>query len=189
MVGVDEVGRGCWAGPLLVVAARTVGALPVGLKDSKLLSKIQREKLFIKLQKSCDFAEGWINAQEIDERGLAGSLRLGTARALVALKTDADEEVIIDGAVNYAPPAFVRVNCIVRADSLVPLVSAAGIYAKVKRDQCMAQLARVHPSYGFERHVGYGTKAHQLALKNFGALNNVHRLSFRPMSLANEATL
>jgi ribonuclease HII len=181
MVGVDEVGRGCWAGPLLVVAARQVGDLPDGLTDSKLLTKKQRESIFQLLIPSFQFGEGWASAAEIDQNGLANALRLGAARALRALNALFDEEIILDGSVNYIHPKFMNSKCIVGADLSVPIVSAASIYAKVIRNNFMGELALKHPKYGFEHHVGYGTKAHKLALEEFGLLQNIHRLSFKPV--------
>jgi ribonuclease HII len=182
MVGVDEVGRGCWAGPLLVVAARAKSQLPEGLKDSKLLTKEQRTKILNKLSISCEFGEGWVKASEIDRYGLAQSLRLGVRRALVQLQSEIGEEIIMDGKVNYLPKKFIKGYCQVDADNLVPIVSAASVYAKVTRDKYMAKLAEKYPLYNFEKHVGYGTLEHRLALKTYGIIKNVHRLSYRPIS-------
>src|SRR5437764_707739 len=106
MVGVDEVGRGCLAGPLLVVAARRKGHLPGGLCDSKALTRTQRLNLMDLLLKACVFGEGWVSAVEIDKKGLANALRLGLARALKAVDARLDEQIIYDGPVNYAPAAF-----------------------------------------------------------------------------------
>ena len=181
MVGVDEVGRGCLAGPLLVVAARATAKLPDGLKDSKLMSRRQREEVLNKLSICCQFGEGWVEPLEIDEHGLADGLRLGVARALAALKAEAIEEIILDGPINYAPPSYVRVNCLIKADVSVPLVSAASIYAKVTRDKFMRDLEKMHPIYGFERHVGYATLEHRQALQDYGPLKKVHRMSFSPL--------
>jgi ribonuclease HII len=183
MVGIDEVGRGCWAGPLLVVAARAKAKLPAGLKDSKVMTKLQREKILDLLSNSCEFGEGWVNATEIDEFGLAGALRLGVAKALLVLKAEADEEIIMDGKVNYVPAHFSNVKCIVNADALIPLVSAAGVYAKVRRDEYMSKLKQLHPAYGFEKHVGYGTAAHRLAIIEHGIIKDLHRMSFKPIQL------
>ena len=183
MIGVDEVGRGCWAGPLLVVAARAKTALPPGLKDSKVMTKLQREKILNKLSIACEFGEGWVSATEIDAGGLADALRLGVARALTALKPEADEEIIMDGKVNYVPAHFSNVKCLVDADALIPLVSAAGIYAKVRRDEYMSKLKDLHPAYGFEKHVGYGTTAHRLAIIENGIIKDLHRMSFKPIQL------
>ncbi len=181
MVGIDEVGRGCLAGPLLVVAARQLADLPVGLTDSKLLSRQQRELLYEPLTAVCVFGEGWVKVAEIDRRGLAGALRLGVARALRALSAVSNEEIIMDGPVNYLPSKFKTVNCLIDADLKVPLVSAASIYAKVTRDRLMAELAPKHPDYGFDSHVGYSTRRHRQALVKFGPLPKIHRYSFMPI--------
>lgn len=179
-IGIDEVGRGCWAGPLLVVAARTVADLPAGLADSKVLSKKKREELFIVLPETCEFGEGWVEPAEIDKLGLTGAMRLAVKRALEALGAGVDEEIIMDGLINYCHPEFTRVQCIARADSSQPIVSAASIYAKVLRDKKMAELAVEHPKYGFDKHVGYGTKVHLEALEQFG-ITPLHRLSYKPL--------
>ena len=183
MVGIDEVGRGCWAGPLLVVAVRATGELPQGLKDSKVMTKLQRQKILNKLSNCCQFGQGWVSASEIDESGLAEALRLGVSRALSDLGVKADEEIIMDGKVNYVPANFSNVKCVIDADALIPLVSAAGIYAKVRRDEYMSKLQEQHPAYGFEKHVGYGTAAHRLAIIEHGIIKDLHRLSFKPIRL------
>jgi ribonuclease HII len=182
IVGIDEVGRGCLAGPLLVVAARAYDELPPGLKDSKLLSKSHREELRDLLSNCCAFGEGWVKAAEIDSYGLAKSLRLGVARALKVLGALAEEEIIMDGSVNYIPGKFKNSSVVIGGDNLVPVISAASIYAKVTRDQFMAELAKKYPAYHFESHVGYGTKAHMLALKSRGAIKYVHRYSYYPIA-------
>jgi ribonuclease HII len=181
MVGIDEVGRGCWAGPLLVVAARATSELPKSLTDSKLLSKKQREEILNMLSICCEFGEGWVKASEIDENGLANALRLGVLRALKDLKVLEGEEIIMDGSVNYVDRLYVNVKCKVNADLNVPIVSAASIYAKVTRDKFMTELGLKHPNYGFEKHVGYGTKTHKLSLENFGVIKGVHRQSYKPI--------
>jgi ribonuclease HII len=183
MVGIDEVGRGCWAGPLLVVAARANGKLPNGLTDSKLLSRKQRESINLQLITNCQFGEGWVSALEIDTCGLATALRLGVARALEKLKADSREEIIFDGKVNYIDSKFINSKCIIDADLKISIVSAASIYAKVTRDNFMSELAKKYPDYGFEKHVGYGTKAHSLALQNLGIIEGVHRTSFKPIGI------
>ncbi len=181
MIGIDEVGRGCWAGPLLVVAARLTGDLPAGLTDSKLLSKVRREELFSSLITSFQFGEGWVQPEEIDKHGLAAAMRIGVCRALLALKAEPDEEIIMDGTVNYCPAEFDNVKTIAKADQLESVVSAASIYAKVTRDQHMERAAKFHPYYGFEKHVGYGTALHMSALKVHG-VSAIHRRSFKPIS-------
>jgi ribonuclease HII len=181
MIGIDEVGRGCWAGPLLVVAARAKGDLPVGLADSKVLSKKKRESFYQVLPTVCDFGEGWVEPTEIDELGLAEAMRLAVSRALENLSAHFDDEIIMDGTIDYCSPEFTGVQCIARADATHPIVSAASIYAKVLRDTKMTELAMKYPAYGFEKHVGYGTKAHITALRQFG-VTPLHRLSYKPIA-------
>ena len=140
-----------------------------------------------KLSISCEFGEGWVTAEEIDKLGLAGALRTGITRALAALDVQIKEEIIMDGKVNYVPTKFVNVKCLVDADNLVPIVSAASIYAKVKRDKYMTKLKKQYPGYGFENHVGYGTAVHKQAITRFGVLSGVHRMSFKPLQGFSEA--
>jgi ribonuclease HII len=188
MIGVDEVGRGCWAGPMLIVAARGTLKLPEGLKDSKKLSKNQREKLQTDIKRTCDLGEGWVSAQEIDRLGLTDGTKLGVARALEAISADCDEEIIMDGTINYVPESFTNVLCMARADDLYPIVSAASIYAKVTRDDHMCgDVHEQFPGYGFDQHVGYGTALHTAALKLYGVCE-AHRMSYKPVRLAAEAT-
>jgi ribonuclease HII len=181
MVGIDEVGRGCWAGPLLVVAARQVKELPFGLTDSKLLTKKQRQTIYNQIITNVQFGEGWVSCGEIDKNGLASALRLGVARALKKLKALHSEEIILDGSVNYVKETFINSRCEVNADLNIPIVSAASIYAKVTRDNFMTELAKKHPEYGFDKHVGYGTKNHHSAIEKLGIISGVHRVSFKPV--------
>lgn len=180
IIGIDEVGRGCWAGPLVIVAARQVGELPTTLKDSKLLSKKRRELLFFDIELVCEVGEGWVKPTEIDQLGLTGAMKLGVMRALNALKARTNDKIIMDGHINYCPKEFLNVECVIKADSLHPIVSAASIYAKVKRDNYMSEIAKQYPQYAFEKHVGYGTKLHQEALNQFG-ISPLHRVSFAPI--------
>ncbi|HSW78559.1 MAG TPA: ribonuclease HII [Candidatus Babeliales bacterium] len=182
MIGVDEVGRGCLAGPLLVVAARALTTLPDEIKDSKLLSRKQRRQILNKLSVCCEFGEGWVNVSEIDKFGLARALKLGTRRSLLDLRVQIDEEIIMDGNVNYLPKKFKRAQVLIGADNQVPIVSAASIHAKVTRDNFMIKLAKKYPIYNFEQHVGYGTPGHQAALTSYGFIRLVHRRSFAPVS-------
>lgn len=180
VIGIDEVGRGCWAGPLLVVAARSKADLPAGLTDSKALTAIRREALVELIVDSCDVGEGWVEPAEIDELGLTAAMRLGVERALLALEALPDDSIIMDGHINYCADQFVKVECVIKADALHPIVSAASIYAKVIRDAYMAKVAQDYPGYGFDRHVGYGTKAHQDALAAKGP-SVIHRMSYKPV--------
>jgi ribonuclease HII len=181
MIGIDEVGRGAWAGPLLVVAARQNGVLPGGVADSKKLTKKQRSVLIPVLKQRCDFGEGWVSAAEVDAVGLASAMRLGVARALEQLQVTYNEAVIMDGPINYLDPKFIHVTCMINADALQPIVSAASVYAKETRDDYMRKIDTLYPGYGFASHVGYGTKAHHVALQQKGATKE-HRTSYKPVA-------
>lgn len=180
MIGIDEVGRGCWAGPLLVVAARQTGELPLGLADSKLLTKKKRESFLANISLSCDIGQGWVSATEVDELGLTKAMFLAVERALNELLAKSDEEIIMDGNINYCSANYSNVSAVVNADADYPIVSAASIYAKVLRDKYMADQALVFPEYAFEKHVGYGTVAHIAALKLHGVCE-LHRRSYKPI--------
>lgn len=180
MIGIDEVGRGCWAGPLLVVAAREQSELPAGLDDSKKLSKKKRELLFYDITISCDIGEGWVTAAEIDACGLSSAMQLGVARALEALGAAPNEKIIMDGLINYCDPLYTQVECVAKADSLYPIVSAASIYAKVTRDRYMSELGGHYAVYEFAKHVGYGTKLHSDLITTHGVCD-MHRVSFAPL--------
>jgi ribonuclease HII len=179
-IGIDEVGRGSWAGPLLVVAAQAHTVLPEGLTDSKLLSARQRETLMPEIADSCAVGEGWVQPEEIDTLGLTRAMQLGVARALLALGADYHTEIIMDGHINYCPHEFTNVQTIIGADKTHPVVSAASIYAKVKRDEHMKRLALIYPEYAFDKHVGYGTELHRIMLKNYGP-SRIHRRSYKPV--------
>lgn len=189
MIGIDEVGRGCLAGPLLVVAARQVNDLPDGLADSKILNRGQREGFYRLIIETCQFGEGWVSSLEIDQRGLTGAMCLGVKRALRQLTAAYEEDIIMDGPFNYLPRSFRAVRCLIDADATEPLVSAASIYAKVTRDRFMIQLAKAYPAYGFESHVGYGTPGHRLALTKLGPISGLHRQLFAPVRLLQEQLL
>jgi ribonuclease HII len=179
-IGIDEVGRGSWAGPLLVVAARQVAKLPDGLADSKQLSRQRRQALMPAIIESCHLGEGWVEAAEIDRLGLAAAMRLGVTRALTALRALEEEPIVMDGPVNYCDSKYTNVRCVVGADASFPIVSAASIYAKQLRDAHMVQQAELFADYGFASNVGYGTKAHLLALRQLGPCR-LHRRSYKPV--------
>lgn len=180
MIGIDEVGRGAWAGPLLVVAARQISELPGDLKDSKKLTKKSREKLIKEIIIACDLGHGWVDPAEIDKVGLTKAMKLAVSRALTELQAQNDEQIILDGNINYCEQKYTNVSCVVKADANYPIVSSASIYAKVTRDNLMYKFAKEYPKYGFENHVGYGTAQHIQALNTHG-VTNIHRLSFKPI--------
>ncbi|MDQ3158755.1 MAG: ribonuclease HII [bacterium] len=181
MIGVDEVGRGCYAGPMLVVAARVRKIYTIGLKDSKKLTREEREDLFGDIVSKFDLGEGWVQHHEIDALGLTKATRLGVQRALDGIKARTDEEIIIDGHINYANSRVYRNSvCMIKADDKCKEVSAASIYAKVTRDRYMMNLAAKYPQYGFETNVGYGTLHHRKAMEIHG-LTDIHRRLFAPV--------
>lgn len=178
VVGMDEVGRGSWAGPA-VVGAVILGETIPGLRDSKQLSVKSREKL-AEIIRATALATtvGEASVEEIDELGLTAALRLAYERALAGI-THAYDRIIIDGSYNFLPDMLI-VQTIIKADATVPAVSAASIIAKVTRDKYMIEQAMIFPAYGFERHVGYGTSQHQAALRKDGPCA-IHRQSFAPI--------
>lgn len=178
VVGVDEVGRGCWAGPL--VAGAVIFDRPMrGLRDSKELIKAERERLAKRIHKrarACGL--GWVEPAEIDKLGMTGATSLAMRRAIEQLATGYDE-IIVDGIINYLKDnPYAR--AVVKADASVPVVSAASIIAKVARDEYMSKIAADYPHYGFEQHVGYGTRLHQERLRLHG-VSSIHRRSFKPI--------
>lgn len=176
VVGVDEVGRGCWAGPL--VAGAVIFDRPMrGIRDSKELVAAQRQKLAERIHRralACGL--GWVTPAEIDELGMTGATSLAMRRAVDELATVYDE-IIIDGIVNYLKEDP-RARAVIKADSSVPVVGAASIIAKVARDEYMVGISAEYPDYGFDCHVGYGTKLHQEMLSLHG-VTSLHRRSFK----------
>ena len=177
-VGIDEVGRGCWAGP--VVAGAVVLGDPInGLKDSKKLTRRQRETLgAVVHQSALAVGIGWVDAATIDKLGITTAVKRAMQRALAAVQVDYDE-IIVDGHFNFLAD-YPASRALVRADDSVPAVSAASIVAKVARDNFMRELAGTNPGYGFERHVGYGTAYHLQQLRLLG-VSDQHRRSYKPV--------
>lgn len=181
MIGIDEVGRGAWAGPLLVVAVKNNTALPKTIRDSKQTSCFEREILALQIRRQCRIGEGWVTPNEIDEFGMTKALKLATARALKIISANTTDNIIIDGHINYAGEQFKHVSTQIKADEFVPIVSAASIVAKVTRDAYMRQLSKDHLVYGFATNVGYGTAEHRQALVKHGPIKSIHRYSFKPV--------
>jgi ribonuclease HII len=175
MIGIDEVGRGSWVGPLLVCAVRIKKNIK-GLKDSKTISPKKREILAKEINRYCDVGYGWVSASEIDDIGLSEALRQASAKALLEINLELDEEIIIDGTVNFLPD--LKAKMLIKADQEIPEVSAASIIAKVTRDKYMKNISKDYPGYCFEKNVGYGTKEHTKAIEQFG-LTNIHRKSYK----------
>ena len=190
ILGIDEVGRGPWAGPLVVGAVVLPEEKPDwvdDLRDSKRLSPKKREKLNEAiLAEATATGLGWVWQYEIDELGMQAALRLAARRAMAKIKKNYPgtkiTEVIIDGNTNFLAGTGLasRVSTLVKGDDLIKEISAASIIAKVARDRYMVELGEKYPEYGFEAHKGYGTKQHLAALEKWGATRE-HRLSFRPV--------
>ena len=185
VVGIDEVGRGCWAGPLVAGAVMLDDNFATSkiqdwrLGDSKQLTKKQRELADVEIRKiALSIGLGWVTAVEVDEMGLTEAVRKAMQRALDQIKL-VYHEIIIDGAYNFFPDNKLA-KAIIKADSTIPAVSAASIIAKVARDNYMAQIGEEYPVYGFEKHVGYGTELHKQKLAELG-VSLIHRRSYKPI--------
>ena len=150
-IGVDEVGRGSLAGPL-VIGAVSLSSQIQGLKDSKLLTRLRRESLAKEVYFKSEYCSlGWVWPHEIDDLGLTKATRLAILRALSSVK-EANYEVIIDGKYDFLGSKY-NVKTIVKADNLIPSVSAASIIAKVARDNYMRSIDKYFSGYDFKSHV------------------------------------
>ena len=190
IVGIDEVGRGPLAGPLVTAAVM----LPLEwrpswlseLRDSKQLSPRQRELLAPQIEdNSLDYGLGWVHAAELDQVGLSTGLRLAAQRALDRLSVVPDV-ALVDGRDDLR--LSMSTEMIVKGDATVASIAAASILAKTARDAWMAELDLQCPGYGFARHKGYGTAEHLRALSELGACPE-HRRSFAPVAALNQPRL
>lgn len=182
ILGIDEAGRGPWAGPLVVGAVVLGGVHIEGLTDSKKLTKKKREALYEDvIAKALAYSSGWVTAHELDVIGMSAALRLATRRAVEQIMVPYSE-IIIDGTVNFLSDTGKGryVQTMPKADLLIPSVSAASIIAKVERDNYMAALDEKYPGYGFGLHAGYGVAKHRVAIDDLG-ITPEHRLSFAPL--------
>lgn len=176
ILGIDEVGRGSLAGPLYASAVILKSPI-LGLKDSKLLSREQRENLFDLIIDNAVFVGiGFAESSYIDEFGLTRANAFAMEQAIKDLNVNYDE-IIIDGNYNYLCK-LPNVKTIIKADQIYPSVSAASIIAKVTRDRLMYEFDDKYPGYGFGTNVGYGTKAHYLAIEKLG-VTPIHRRSYK----------
>jgi len=175
IVGIDEVGRGAWAGPLMVGAAVLPRAKRVnGVRDSKVLTEANRELLFDRIASWCDdWAVGAASQEECDELGMAAAQRLAARRALGALRVRPDAAVV-DGKWNFVAPHVPHVEMRVKADLHCLSVAAASILAKVTRDRVMRAAAEHYPQWGFEANKGYPCSMHKAALQGYGP-SAIHR--------------
>ena len=179
IAGVDEVGRGPLAGP--VVAAAVIlhpDRIPPGLNDSKRLSAKRREELDLILRETASFGVGQASVEEIDSLNILNASHLAMRRAIAALPV-APDHLLIDG--NRLPRRLpCAAEAIVGGDARCLSIAAASIIAKVARDRIMVDLAQQHPGYGWETNAGYPTEDHRAALEKLG-VTAAHRRSFRPV--------
>lgn len=188
ILGIDEVGRGPLAGPLVVGAVILPEVKPewVGeLRDSKKLSVKKRERLNeIILNEASATGLGWVAAGELDAVGISEALRLATRRAVEQVQKAkiSFSQIIIDGKVNFLKDTALSqyVSTKVKADDLIKEVSAASIIAKVARDHYMYEVDASFPGYDFSKNVGYGTAKHMAAIRELG-ISPEHRKSFEPI--------
>ena len=176
VAGVDEVGRGPLAGPVVAAAVILRGPPIVGLTDSKLLSAARRTALARLIAAQALIGVAAASVAEIERLNILGATMLAMRRAVARLPT-APALALVDG--NRGPQLACPVRCVVGGDRSVPEISAASIVAKVLRDRLMARLARRYPGYGWERNAGYGTAEHRRALLELG-LTRHHRRAFAP---------
>jgi ribonuclease HII len=192
IAGVDEVGRGCLAGPVFAAAVALTDdpVLWRELDDSKRLSKKRRVGLYETIiQHAAGVSIGQASVAEIDSLNILHASRLAMARALAGLDVHI-ECILVDGTFppTYVPTGTMRVVPVVDGDARCPSISAASIVAKVERDRYMESLAQTYPVYQFEQNAGYGTRAHLQALTTYGPCAE-HRTSFGPVASLRQSRL
>lgn len=179
LAGLDEVGRGPLAGPVVAAAVILDPARPIeGLLDSKRLSEARREQLAELIrERALAWAVGRADVEEIDRLNILQASLLAMQRAAAALDP-CPLEALVDG--NRCPELPCPVQAVVKGDNCVPAIMAASILAKVSRDREMVALAEQYPGYGLEKHKGYPTRVHIEALQSLG-VTEIHRRSFGPV--------
>ncbi len=179
VAGVDEVGRGPLAGPVMAAAViLNPSCIPLGLADSKTLTAARRESLFVEISATAQISLGSASVEEIDQLNILRASHLAMERAVAGLPR-APDHLLIDG--NLIPQALRgRAEAIVKGDAKSLSIAAASIIAKVTRDRLMVDLAQQYPGYGWQVNAGYPTPAHRQALLDLG-VTAVHRRSFRPV--------
>ncbi len=189
VIGLDEAGRGPWAGPVHAAAVwlapeRLTAGFQAELDDSKKLTRVSREAIFEQMRALASAGDpplrlglGDASVEEIDRLNILQASLLAMARAVAALGLQPDA-ALVDGT--QAPRLDCPVTTVVGGDRKCLTIAAASIAAKVTRDHLMARLAEAHPGYGWERNAGYGTAAHRDGLRRLGVTPH-HRRSFRPI--------
>ncbi|KEJ97260.1 RNase HII [Pseudosulfitobacter pseudonitzschiae] len=179
VAGVDEVGRGPLAGPVMAAAVvLNPDDIPEGLNDSKALSAKRREALYAELMARADVSVGSASVAEIDEHNILRASHIAMVRAIAGLSVPPDH-VLIDG--NMVPRGLnLAATTVIKGDARSLSIAAASIVAKIRRDRLMVDLAQQHPGYGWETNMGYPSKSHREALQNIGVTPH-HRRSFKPV--------
>lgn len=178
VAGVDEVGRGAWAGPLVMAAVILPEPCDVPtIRDSKLLSPSRREVVSKAIHESAEVGIGVVTVEEINKRGLAACLKVAARRALKDLPTK-PTHVLMDGRDDVIGDGYV-VRTIVGGDRSEQCIAAASVVAKVYRDSLMVEQVSSYPSYGFEWNKGYGTEKHREAIEEHGSCA-IHRTGWKP---------
>jgi ribonuclease HII len=177
LVGLDEVGRGCLAGPVTAAAVIFKSDIDIELyQDSKTLSEAKREELSLSIHKNHLVSVGWASVQEIDEINILQASFLAMRRALAELKLRSGS-LLVDGRDRIPEVVGFEQLAVIKGDQKLRLISAASIAAKVARDRFMKDLALKVGPYGFEKHKGYGTAEHRKQIAKLGP-TAWHRQSF-----------
>ena len=178
IIGVDEVGRGPWAGPVTACAViLNPDNIPHGLNDSKKLNVVRRNELFLKIMESSLVSCVHVDVEEIDKINILQATFRAMERSI--LKLPIPDHILIDG--NKLPPNLPSpATAIIKGDTKSASIAAASIIAKVTRDQLMADLSLEYPGYGWEKNAGYGTKKHIEEI-HLNGISKHHRKSFEPI--------
>lgn len=178
IIGVDEVGRGCLAGPVYAAAVilQNPGKFKNHYKDSKTLSASRREELALEIESHHLVGLGFATVEEIDQHNILQATFIAMKRALARLQVKAGH-VIVDGSQKIPTLKNLQQTCLIKGDQRALPVAAASILAKVHRDKLMCELDQAMPEYGFAQHKGYGTEEHRAAIIKFGP-SLIHRRTF-----------
>lgn len=178
IIGIDEAGRGAWAGPV-VAAAVTIPKPPAGVRDSKLLTAQQRETFYEIIIQEGHVGVGVVPSEEIDILGIKGATNKAMQIALAQILHEDHPIVLIDGNDNFT--FDIPYQSFVRGDGFIPSISCASVIAKVTRDRLMQEYGEIFSVYGFGQHKGYGTAQHQEMLGTHGPCA-IHRFSYAPIA-------
>ena len=178
IAGVDEVGRGCLAGPVVSAAVILKKNVQIkNLKDSKKLTFEQRVEVSKNIKENSFFSVGMASVKEIEKLNILQASLLSMKRAILSLSKKPDL-LLVDGI--FAPHVSIKCKTIIKGDEKIKCISAASILAKVYRDKIMIKMSKKYKNYSWNKNFGYGTKQHILGLKKYG-LTTMHRKNFKPI--------